>query len=754
MKTKIFILFLLAFVALSAAAGPVSRQRASKKACAFLGENEPLQLTVQSDADNASFYVFSSSKSKSKQGRFVVISGEEATEEVLAYGNGAITQEADMPEAMRQMLRDYDVQIAMIRQGAQAARRLEATAVEPLLKTKWGQREPYNNKTPSWGQVTGCVATAMAQVLKYWSQNVETPGIPAYNGIDSLPPITFDYVAMRDEYKEGSYTWEEGLPVATLMRYCGQAVKMAYGDTESSASLFPDVMARYFAMDASAKSIRRSHYSTAQWDAIIYDELAARRPVLYSGRSSSGHQFVVDGFDGQGRFHINWGWDGGSDGYFLLNLCDPDSKGTGGGTGSDGYSSAQNAMVGVQPSKGTPLSAYDRLTATQLKTTTLMLGRSNAAQDFMANVYYSVCNTNSIGNTFDLGLGLFNEGGELLTTLWKISNRTISSAYAYYWPSLNLSFGANLPDGNYTIVPISRKAGESEWLKDFDAEFYSMDCRIEGNTLYLLSHETDGPCQVKILSTEGLMREKKPVRVNIAVTNTGTQHASVLYLKTNGKVVGQGTAYFENGESQNLTLTFTPDSAGTYVLDVVGNYDANTVLASTTVEIGEALGTDITFNSSTIRNRDGNNIVGTDYHITYSITANQEFADMLYFYLYIYKNDGKATLVNSQTKELHIPAGETAEISFSVPNCEVGYRHSAGLYIYRFWKEFNYSMFEQLEQSEWLYIQPYPDGIGTITTLPAKTGQRVVGIDGRAVKPGTTLRPGVYIIDGKKRIIK
>ena len=748
MKTKFFILFLLAFVALSAAAGPVSRQRALKKAAAFLGGSEALQPTLQSSAENATYYVFSAPKSTKSPGRFVVVSGETGTVEVLAYGDGAITQEADMPEAMRQMLRDYDAQISLIRQGARAARQLEAEAIEPLMTTKWGQREPYYYKTPNWGQVTGCVATAMAQVLKYWSQNVETPGIPAYNGIDSLPPITFDYAAMRDEYKEGSYTWEEGQPVATLMRYCGQAVKMAYGDTESSASLFPDVMARYFAMDASAKSIRRSHYSTAQWDAIIYDELAARRPVLYSGRSSSvGHQFVVDGFDGQGRFHINWGWDGGSDGYFLLNLCDPDSKGTGGGTGSDGFSSAQSAMVGVQPSKGTPLSAYDRLTATQLKTTTLMLGRSNAAQNFMANVYYSVCNTNSIGNTFDLGLGLFNEGGELLTTLWKISNRTFSSAYAYYWPSLNLNFGANLPDGNYTIVPISRKAGESEWLKDFDAEFYSMDCRIEGNTLYLLSHETDGPCQVKILSTEGLMKANKPVRVNLIATNMGTQHASVLYLKTNGKVVGQGTAYFENGESQNLTLSFTPDLAGTYVLDVVGNYDASTVLATTTIEIGEPTAIDLTFNGNTIKNRDGNNIIGTDFHITYSLTANQEFADNLYFYLFIYKNDGKATLVASETRETHIPAGETAEISFSVANCEVGYRHSAALYTYS-------SFFNQIEQSEWLYIQPYPDGIGTITTLPATAGQRAYGIDGRAVKPGTTLRPGVYIIDGKKRIIK
>lgn len=104
------------------------------------------------------------------------------------------------------------------------------------------------------------------------------------------------------------------------MRYCGQAVKMDYGSNESAGAVSNEDFVK-MGYSKTAKLISRSDYSTADWEAIIYNELTNKRPVLYSGDAGgSGHQFIIDGYDNKGLFHVNWGWGGSSDGYFVLSV--------------------------------------------------------------------------------------------------------------------------------------------------------------------------------------------------------------------------------------------------------------------------------------------------------------------------------------------------------------------------------------------------------------------------------------------------
>lgn len=227
-----------------------------------------------------------------------------------------------------------------------------------MVTTQWNQGAPYNNLSPTLSNgsrcVTGCVATAMAQILKYWAYDQPTAVIPAYVtnsnhlSLDELPATTFNYAIMQDTYT-ASETGASADEVAKLMLYCGQAVQMDFDPSGSGANIDGEDFTKYFGYNVNAITIPRCGYKADRWDEIIYGELEAERPVLYTGSAyDGGHAFVCDGFK-DGLYHINWGWGGYCDGYYTLALCDPNGSGTGGSSSEDGYTMWQDATIRLQP---------------------------------------------------------------------------------------------------------------------------------------------------------------------------------------------------------------------------------------------------------------------------------------------------------------------------------------------------------------------------------------------------------------------
>ena len=314
-------------------------------------------------------------------GGFVIASGDERTLPVLGYSDSGSLDWEQMPENMRAWLKQYDDAIASLgdrtdfvdgtAQGDAGIRRIqsERMPVEPFIKTHWDQYAPYWDESPLYagpradlrGQrcLTGCAATAMAQILNYYQWPKTMPdGLSDYNvgaqdpvydyQIEALPPVAFDWDNMLNDYRAwdpetGEYddvgTEQQRHAVATLMRYCGQAVKMGYGPDGLGSSANPaDYQLAYtncFGYSA-AISVYRHDYGIGEWEDIIYGELAARRPVHYRGDSDDGgHAFICDGYDGNGLFHINWGWNGKDDGYFALSVLNPYNN-TSAGSGSSG----------------------------------------------------------------------------------------------------------------------------------------------------------------------------------------------------------------------------------------------------------------------------------------------------------------------------------------------------------------------------------------------------------------------------------
>ena len=337
-----FVVLLCAMMSMDVSAAGIDVVDAHNKALHFLNNRQgrvlssaPRQLTLvhaerpSADVRLADYYVFNADDGSA----FVIVSGDDRAVDVLAFGQQAIDMN-DVPCNMQWMLNHYKEQMEYLRShpdvGLKTATRQNSVVVSPLVSCTWNQRSPFYNQCPTSGTqhcLTGCVATAMAQVMYYWKYPASAPPMDGYtseiNGITvgALPGGTFDWDNMLDVYPTNATT-EQKNAVAMLMRYCGQSCYMAYGTSGSGAYSDDELDGmKTFGYNEDALLLDRDDYSAEEWAAMIEEQLAAGCPILYGGvdpDKDAGHAFVVDGCGG-GMYHINWGWSGSGDGYFALD---------------------------------------------------------------------------------------------------------------------------------------------------------------------------------------------------------------------------------------------------------------------------------------------------------------------------------------------------------------------------------------------------------------------------------------------------
>ena len=240
--------------------------------------------------------------------------------------------------------------------------------VNPLVQTRWDQAPYYNALCPydnMYGErtVTGCVATAMAQVLKYWNYPEVGSGSHSYS--------TNSYGTLYANFGGTHYDWNN-MPnrvtstnnaVATLMYHCGVSVDMSYGVAATGGSgawvisqytngenCSEFAFKNYFGYKSSAHGEMKDYTGDSQWKSMVRADLDAGRPLVYAGFGNGGHCFVCDGYDNSDMFHFNWGWDGQNDGFFSLSALNPGSGGAGGGSYS--FTNNQQAIFGLEPNNG------------------------------------------------------------------------------------------------------------------------------------------------------------------------------------------------------------------------------------------------------------------------------------------------------------------------------------------------------------------------------------------------------------------
>ena len=331
-------------------ASPITLQQVQNNVQSFM-EQRGASLTASSlhrvqvgtslTAELQPYYVFNIDEGNG----FVIASGDDSTPTILGYSDEGKFDAEDIPINVQWWLDEYARQIKFLQDhGAPAARSPRVSSnhssIAPKLTCKWGQYEPYNTYCPIIDGVhcsAGSVATALAQVMYYHrarSVNQTVREIPAYTtwtknfSVDAIPAgSAIDWDNMVDEYNNTS-TEAQKQAVARLMQYCGAAVQMDYVLNESFASMLDLQLTKYFKYSSKVNGKWRSDYSDAQWEEMVYTELKNNRPVLYYGYNDNyeGHAFVCDGYDGNGYYHINWGWEGLSDGYFLLTINDSENE--------------------------------------------------------------------------------------------------------------------------------------------------------------------------------------------------------------------------------------------------------------------------------------------------------------------------------------------------------------------------------------------------------------------------------------------
>ena len=382
------------------------------------GKKAPAKRMVLKAAaeEQNQFYVYENANGEG----WVMVAANDVVRPILAYSETGHFRTDNMPDNVKGWLGKYNRFIQTIEtDGATAgeatqkawralragARKAKGDAVVgPLVQTQWDQSAPYDLYTPgegSWGKnstksAVGCVATAMAQVMKYWEWPVTGTGSHTYQPTmdtyddkgnyketiiiypgeltANFGETTYDWANMKNTYSS-SYTQAQKEAVATLMYHCGISVDMMYGSYQYGGSgaytidyngyfsgygimTAETALKTFFGYKSTLKGYKRAGnsnpymktWSDADWVAMLKAELDAARPIMYAGAGDEGgHSFICDGYDNAGYFHFNWGWSGSNDGYYSLSSLAPGSGGAGGG-GYD-FSDAQDVIVGIEPDR-------------------------------------------------------------------------------------------------------------------------------------------------------------------------------------------------------------------------------------------------------------------------------------------------------------------------------------------------------------------------------------------------------------------
>ena len=538
----------------------------------------------------------------SEQNSFVLVSGDDRFAPVLGYSDSGNFNEQNMPENMRAWLQGYIDEMNYLNsinyqptlRRATAAR----TAISPIVTTKWNQGDPFNLLCPidksSQRSVTGCAATAMAQVVNYHIQNHNAPtaikeAIEAYttssqqlsvSGVaagTALPNKTL----LLDTYGDAA-TDAQKTAVAQLMLYCGTSIQMDYTSGGSGAYTADAqyALVRNFGFDETVQAISRDEVSYAEWIDLVYNELTHSRPVIYSGHSSGGgHAFVADGYDSGDLFHINWGWGGSSDGYFALSVLNPDDDGQIGASASgDGYSSDQLIIIGIQINSGqtpTPKPICMGMYLTKVEN---------------QKVTYSAWNETEETHSFDYGIGVIDNDGNITPISYSsYSNLAPNRGFSVLTKDVptNTAYANTLKK----IVLISREKDTNTWYVGAIADIYYVAAVYDANGVPTLTMHPAVDWQAGAITVGPSKCANEAQKVKFQLQNKGDEFYGTLYFfasKTDEKqrITSLGLTALPNSK-HNVSFDWKPTETGTYNLWVATDWNGNNIIATGSVVIKE-----------------------------------------------------------------------------------------------------------------------------------------------------------------------
>ncbi len=675
-----------------------------------------------------------------------------------------------------------------------AQRRALGPEIKPLLSCLWDQGAPYNFQAPKAKNsenkevftLTGCPATALAQVAYTLQYPTSIGALKGYTSEESkvpvsdLPATTFDYAAMKATYtgKEAEND-EAAQAVAKLMRYCGQTLKSDYNVDNTGGHIEREQMVNTLGYSVATKGALRSDYTTAEWEQMVYDELKARRPVLYSGHNEAcGHFFVIDGYDGEGKFHVNWGWSGNSNGYFSLDDLTPSKRGNGGGASENGYNIVQYALFHVKaPQEGdvAPDPVVTQNTEVyDLKTTIYTASRSSASENFNVKVEAAVSVQGAKTATTEIGWALYDEEDNMVGSIFNTEKGISLIENKHTKRTITLQFGKDITAGVYALQMVYRLRETDAWKK---AKAANDDSSIDKGSVLMVTFdgETDAnilpysemPDNYKVnsVSFSGDYVEGRPMTASINWTkgnfNLKNENRFYVFLDDDKKIKGVTGSYIDKGATQTLQVVFKSEISGQRTFKLAYDSDGKQVFYthSAKLEFSKQLEQKL---SSTIASDDivfgktdadkdmikGDQLKG---ELRFTNKGSNTYDDYVVITFAPLTEDDKADGEDIiLRKKVNIAAGKSADVPFEFTNLKSNQKYM--FYVTYYTREENVPTTADAMDVLTLYT-------GNGTGIERPSVQRIphssvyYTIDGKRVN-GTPTRKGIYIVNGQKVIIK
>ena len=709
----------VAFFVSTLRAEPVSKQAALYTAQNFmLAKGKSLATPSASPRRGAKssseegedyYYIFNAGN----DGGYVIVSGDDRIEPVLGYVEQGTFDPDNIPENMRSWLQMYTDEIKYVVENniqpndprIKKRNKVAGTkhSIPELLKSRWNQGHPYNLTCPNYYTekdndehqypASGCVATAMSQVVYFYKfpQKIKTT-IPSHsntytlkNGtkktvtVNSIPRNTvIDWEYMRDTYScNDSHVHDRpDTAVANLMLYCGQGVKMGWGASSGAAtSRARDFFVTYFGYDERAYWGGRGSYSIDEWFDMLYNEIEEGYPVLYAGHSSGGgHAFVLDGFDGDNLFHVNWGWGGGSNGWFLVSILNPgDNSGIGASSSSDGYSMSQGALFNLR-TPGTPKENVS------LSISDVSVSGTRISAKFTNK-------TGASGN-FNTGIVMMNEDGSLslVGTRQSISGM---AADASATKTFTISASKLPGEGTYKLSPASKTSKGDVWIPKYTmhnthSQYIEAVVDSLGHLSVHFKNPTEEAISIDTIVFPGTRIVNQEQEVKVTFRNDGAEYFKTIYLfasTTDTKVYtdSKSMVAVRSGETIDVSYFFKPTETGTYNLWFCTDDKGSNVMGTGTMEViteAEATKANLAISSYTISNGSdgiayGKSLVGK---ATIRNNGTQDYHGSIKLQIWSQKI-GSSTAYSGSTRTFNVDIlrGKTASIDFEFDNLNDGY---------------------------------------------------------------------------------
>ncbi len=744
---------------------------------------------------------------------FVIIAGSDLMPTVIGYGQGAgIGTDEPLPSNLQGWLDlvaeteaylEANPTAAMAQLNALAKAPAATEPIAPIMTCKWGQDEPFNDLCPvvdGKQTVVGCVATALSQIIYTQRFPSESHGTVSYKNkgktIEAdLEGVTYDYDLMRDKYYRVSTTDEENAEVAKLCYNVGIASMMQYGDM--SGTIVPAAlqgMVDNFGMTKAAY-LERHYYALDEWNNIIQTELRDGNPVFFSAQSSAGgHAFVLDGMDDKGYYYVNWGWDGSYDGYFDVSLMRTSGAGTG-ASENGGFYLQQSILVNLcDPDKVThwynPLNTYRSYYDTSMdnvnckpstdikRGTTLTLSAYTVSDSYLTYQGKAGVLVMKDGEQFDLAIGektftakgmkvKLNNNGQFG---WDTGDASVSASY---------TLPEDLADGTYRLYLVMQSEDEQhvDAVRQYHFRPSYWTLTVDGDNLKLKHDKIGVPAEATGWNFEEEQLTTGPCQVICHMQNTSDEQVAIrFYLRLtppDGKTlsdINAGGEYdepitFEPGETRDVAFGFTATQAGQWKAKLYGTVmgldsDTKTLLDNQTfaIEADATRGAILSLLEEPIVE---NETVTNGEELTMTLRIKNEGADYngsMSIRLFSKSGSTSANYLKAEieNESVQIKAGETKEVTITgqldIPSMTKNTAYYArAFYLYG-------DEMTLLDEKKYTTVRVYAaTGIAEVKVDDDQDLQNaeIYDVLGKRIQlpQSGQLRPGIYIINGRKRVI-